>query len=261
MDLGLKGKVALVTGGARGIGAAIVKGFVNEGASVVIADVEMAAAEELAAELASSDGKTLAVRTDVTSKAEIDNLVATALREFGKIDILVNNAGVVQDILFVDIGEQDWDRIHNINIRGVYLVTRAVVPHMMAARSGKIVNIASRAGKEGQVGLTHYSASKFAVIGLTQALAKELAEYDINVNAICPGVLRTYMWEKVILNARAERQGRHREQVFEDWVSRIPFKRPQDPEDIASVALFLSSPLSRNITGEAINVTGGLRMD
>jgi len=261
MDLGLKSKVVIVTGGARGIGAAIVKGFMSEGANVVIADIEFEAAKELAADLTGSEGKALAVSADVTSKTEIDNLVATALGEFGKIDILVNNAGIVQDILFVDIEEKDWDRVHNINARGVYLVTRAVVPHMIAARSGKIVNISSRAGKEGQVGLTHYSASKFAVIGLTQALAKELAEYDINVNAICPGVLRTFMWEKVILDARAKRQGRPREQVFEDWVSRIPLKRPQEAEDIARVALFLSSPASKNITGEAVNVTGGLRMD
>ncbi len=261
MDLGLKGKVVIVTGGARGIGAAIVEGFNREGAKVVIADIELDIAEKLATDLAKNGTKALAVRTDVTSKSDIDNLVAQALGEFGKIDILVNNAGVVREILFVDIEEKDWDLVNNVNARGVYLVTRAVVPHMIAARYGKIVNISSRAGKEAQIGLSHYSASKFAVIGLTQALAKELAEYDINVNAICPGILRTFMWERVILDARAKRQGLTKEQVFESWINRIPLRRPQVPEDIANVVLFLSSPVSRNITGEAINVSGGLRMD
>jgi len=261
MELGLEGQVAIVTGGARGIGSAIVEGFAGEGASVVIADIELEAAQELAARIGGRGAKVLAVRIDVTKKSDVDNLVATALREFGKIDILVNNAGVVQDILFVDIEEEDWHRINDVNAKGVYLVTRAVVPHMIAARRGKIINISSRAGKEAQIGLSHYSASKFAVIGLTQALAKELGEYDITVNAVCPGILRTFMWEKVILDARAKRQGLSREQVFESWINQIPLRRPQQPEDIANVVLFLSSQVSKNITGEAINVSGGLRMD
>jgi len=261
MDLGLRGRVVIVTGGARGIGAAIVEGFTKEGVNVVIADIELDIAKKLATDLTKNGIKALAVRTDVTNKTDVDNLVATALGEFGKIDILVNNAGVVRDILFVDIEEKDWDLVNNVNAKGVYLVTRAVVPHMIAAKYGKIVNISSRAGKEAQIGLSHYSASKFAVIGLTQALAKELAEYDINVNAICPGILRTFMWEKVILNARAKRQGLTREQVFESWINQIPLRRPQVPEDIANVVLFLSSQVSQNITGEAINVSGGLRMD
>jgi meso-butanediol dehydrogenase/(S,S)-butanediol dehydrogenase/diacetyl reductase len=148
----------------------------------------------------------------------------------------------------------------DINAKSVYLVTRAVIPHMMAARKGKIINISSRSGKDAQAGLAHYGASKFAIIGITQALAKELAEYDINVNAVCPGILRTAMWEK-IMDDRSERSGVPREQVFARVVETIPLKRPQEPEDIANVVMLLSSDAARNITGEAINVNGGARMD
>ena len=260
MDLGLEGKVAIVTGGGRGIGAAIVEGFAREGANGVIADIVLDVAQELAKKIGRDRVKVLAVRTDVTKKSDVDNLVSTTLEEFGKIDILVNNAGVARDIMFVDIEEDDWNLVNDVNAKGVYLVTRAVVPHMIAARYGKIINISSRSGKEGQIGLSHYAASKFAVIGLTQALAKELGEYDINVNAVCPGILRTSMWEG-LLDARSKRQSLPREQLFDGWIEQIPLKRPQKPEDIANVVLFLSSEVSRNMTGEAINVNGGLRMD
>jgi meso-butanediol dehydrogenase/(S,S)-butanediol dehydrogenase/diacetyl reductase len=260
MELGLKGKIAIVTGGARGIGKSTVEGFVNEGTSVVISDILFDAAQELAEKLTKDGAKVLAVKTDVSQKSDADNLVAATLKEFGKIDILVNAAGIVRDNKFVDIEEEEWDRILNINTKGVYLVTRAVVPHMIAARQGKIVNFSSLAGKRGGVGLTHYSATKFAIIGITQTLARELAEYNINVNSVCPGVVRTAMWE-LLLDARAKRQGVTREQVWNEWMEQIPLKRPQTPEDIANVVLFLSSEVSKNVTGEAINVNGGFLMD
>jgi meso-butanediol dehydrogenase/(S,S)-butanediol dehydrogenase/diacetyl reductase len=259
MELGLKDKVVIVTGGARGLGAAISSGFVEEGANVIIGDTSVDLAEELAAKM-KGGAKIAVVRTDVIRKSDAEELAARVMNEFGKIDILVNNAGIVQEKLFVDIEEDDWDRVNHVNAKGVYLVTKAVVPHMIAAKYGKIVNISSRSGKEGQIGLSHYAASKFAVIGLTQALAKELAEYNINVNAVCPGIIRTAMWEK-LLDARAKRQGLPREQLFEGWVKQIPLGRPQEPEDIAKVVVFLSSEVARNITGEAVNVNGGLRMD
>lgn len=260
MELGLKGKVAIVTGGARGIGEGIVEGFAREGASVVISDILLDAAQELAEKLTRSGAKALAVRTDVSQKPDADNLVAATLKEFGRIDILVNGAGIISDIRFVDIEEGEWDRVFDINAKGVYLVTRAVIPHMIAARQGKIVSISSRSGKDAQAGLAHYGASKFAIIGMTQALAKEAAEYNINVNAICPGVLRTDMWDK-ILDARSERSGVPGEQIFARIIETIPLRRPQDPEDIANMVLFLSSEVARNITGEAININGGVRMD
>jgi meso-butanediol dehydrogenase/(S,S)-butanediol dehydrogenase/diacetyl reductase len=260
MDLGLEDKVAIVTGGARGVGAAIVSGFVDEGANVTIGDIHVELAEDLAAKMSRRVRKVVVVRTDVTKKSDAKELVAKTVKEFGKIDILVNNAGIVQERLFVDIEEDDWDRINNINAKGVYIVTQAVVPEMITARYGKIVNISSRSGKDGQIGLSHYAASKFAVIGLTQTLAKELGEYNINVNAVCPGIIPTAMWDK-ILSVRAERHGVPREQICDNLLSQVPLRRPQNPDDVAKAVLFLSSEVSRNITWEAINVNGGLRMD
>ena len=260
MELGLKGKVAIVTGGARGIGGCIAGGFAREGTSVVIGDILYEAAQELAEKLTRSGARAIAVKTDVTKKSDADNLASTAIKEFGKIDILVNAAGITQDILLVDIDEAAWDRMLEVNAKSVFLVTKAVMPHMIAARYGKIVNISSRSGKEGMPGLSHYAASKFAIIGFTQASAKELAQYDINVNAVCPGILRTDMWEK-ILDARSARTGIPREEVWARAMETIPLKRPQVPEDIANVVLFLSSDISRNITGESVNVSGGARVD
>lgn len=260
MDLGLKGKVAIVTGGAKGIGASIVESFVKEGANVIIADNDVDAAQQLAEKIRGDGAKALVVKIDVSRKSDADNLAAATLKEFGVIDILVNNAGVVSDIKFVDLEEAEWDRVSNINTKGVYLVTRAVIPHMISSKHGKIVNLSSLAGKRGNIGMAHYCASKFAIIGITQSLAKELGEYNINVNAVCPGIVGTAMWE-VLLDTRSQRQNLSREQIWEAWMEQTPLKRPQTPEDMANVVLFLSSEVSRNITGEAISVNGGLYMD
>lgn len=262
MDLGLKDKVAIVTGGGMGIGVVIVEGFVKEGASVVIADVRLDDAQRVAQKLGKGAVKVLAVEVDVTKKSDVDNLVSVTMKEFGKIDILVNNAGVPPIWLkFVDLEEEEWDRVNDVNAKGVYLVTRAVVPHMIAAKYGKIVNISSMAGKEGFDGWDHYAASKFAVIGLTQSLAKELGESNINVNAVCPGLVRTHLWD-ALLEARSKTEGLTPNQIFDSNVEQnMPLKRPQTPEDIANVVLFLSSEVSRNMTGESVNVTGGMRMD
>jgi meso-butanediol dehydrogenase/(S,S)-butanediol dehydrogenase/diacetyl reductase len=262
MDLGLKGKVAIVTGGSMGIGAAIVEGFVKEGANVVIADINVDAARKLAEKLGKGAVKVLAVKTDVIKKSDVDNLASTTMREFGKIDILVNNAGVPPVWLkFLELEEEEWDRVNDINAKGVYMVTRAVVPHMVAAKYGKIVNIASMAGKEGFDGWIHYSASKFAVVGLTQSLAKEFGGSNINVNDVCPGMVRTHLWED-LLEARSKTEGRTSNQIFDSTVEQyMLLKRPQTAEDIANVVLFLSSEVSRNITGESVNITGGMRLD
>ena len=150
--------------------------------------------------------------------------------------------------------------INNVNIKGTYLVTKAVLPHMVSAKKGKVVNISSGAGREGYPGLSIYCASKFAVIGLTQSLAKEMAEYNINVNAVCPGIIHTPMWD-VMLDALSKREDRPRDDIFEGWTEGIPLKRRQSPEDIARAVLFLSSEVSRNMTGQRISVDGGMRMD
>jgi len=262
MDLGLKGKVAIVTGGGIGIGAGIVEGFVKEGANVVIADVRYEKAQSLAQKLGRGGVKVLAVKTDVTKKSDVDDLASVTMKEFGKIDILVNNAGVPPVWLkFVDLEEKEWDRVNDVNSKGVYLVTRAVVPYMIAAKYGKIVNISSMAGKEGFDGWIHYSASKFAVIGLTQSLAKELGGSNINVNAVCPGMVDTHLWTD-LLEVRSKSEGPTPKQLFDSTVEQfMPLKRPQTTEDIANIVLILSSEISKNMTGESINATGGMRMD
>jgi len=260
VEMGLEGKVAIVTGGASGMGISIVKSLVKEGANAVIADINMDAAQRLVEEFVEGDVKLLAVKTDVTKKSEAYNLVSTTLEQFGKIDILVNDAGVSSNIPLVDLEEEEWDRVNDVNSKGIYIIARAVVPHMIAAKYGKIINIASCAGKEGIPGQTHYCSSKFAAIGFTQALAKEVAEYNINVNAICPGMVRTSMWVG-LLDTLSKRTGQEEEEIWAEFVNGAVLKRPCTPEDIANAVLFLSSEVSRNITGEALNVNAGWRMD
>jgi len=261
MDLGLEGKVAIVTGGARNIGAAIVRGLNREGAHVVIADLLGATARELAASLDRPECRVAVVEADVRLAADMQRMAAATMKQFGRIEVLVNNAAVVSDFPLLEIAEDEWDRINDTNVKGIYLASQAVLPHMIAAGHGRIVNISSRSGKEGQATMPHYAASKFAVVGLSQSMAKELAPRGIHVNTVCPGILRTAMWES-ILDARSARYGLPREQVWEEAMQWIPLRRPQTPEDIASAVLFLSSDLvAGNITGEALSVNGGLRMD
>ena len=256
MNLGLEDKVAIVTGGANGIGEAIVEGFVKEGANVIIADINLPSAQTLA-ERIGGKAKVLAIKIDVTNQSDADNLASNSLKEFGHIDILVNNAGHEPNWKnFVDLEESDWDRVNDVNVKGAYLVTRAVLPHMIAARYGKIIN----AGKQGQAGNSEYCTSKFAVIGLTQSLAKEMAEYDINVNAICPGLVHTPMWERM-LGDLSKQTGKPRVEIFNQYRAQVPLKRSQTSEDMANVVLFLSSEISKNITGESININGGILMD
>jgi meso-butanediol dehydrogenase/(S,S)-butanediol dehydrogenase/diacetyl reductase len=261
MDLGLQGKVAIVTGGARNIGAAIVRGFHREGAHVVIADILEDEAGALAAALDTAAARVVAVGADVRRAADVERLAAAVVAEFGKIDILVNNAAVVSDFPFLEVEESEWERINDTNVKGIYLTSRAVLPHMIAAGSGRIVNISSRSGKEGQATMPHYAASKFAVIGLTQSMAKEMAPHGVYVNTVCPGILRTSMWE-TILDARSAREGLPREQIWDGVMQGIPLRRPQRPDDIAHAVLFMSSDqVAGNITGEALSVNGGVRMD
>jgi meso-butanediol dehydrogenase / (S,S)-butanediol dehydrogenase / diacetyl reductase len=261
MLLGIKDKVVIVTGGARGIGAAIVRSFVEEEANVVLGDITIDETWGFVDELGRSGSRVLPIRIDITKQSDVENLVSTAMGMHGKIDILVNNAGVCHNVTFLDISEEEWDQVNSVNAKGTYLVTKAVLPHMISAKQGKIVNIASVAGKEGFEGHAHYCASKFAVIGLTQALAKEVAGHNINVNAVCPGILRTQMWEGM-LDTLTLRENRPKDEILNSWVDRlIPLKRLQTPQDIANAVLFLSSDVSKNMTGQSVCVDGGIRMD
>jgi len=250
----LDGQVAVVTGAGSGIGAGIARVLAREGATLVLTDLDRERVAEHAAELGAQ-----ALGHDVTDWASCQEVVAATLGEHGQLDVLVNNAGVSRSVPFHELDEAEWVRVHDVNVKGVFLCCRAVVEHMMERRSGKIINIASMVGKEAIPYFVHYSASKFAVIGITQGLAKELAEYDVNVNAVCPGVVRTPLWEP-LLDQLSQSKGITRDEAWQEFVDGIPLGRPQDPEDIGEAVAFLASDHARNMTGQGINVTGGMQL-
>ncbi len=265
----LNGRIAAVTGAGAGIGRAIARALAAEGARVAVTDINLDAARETVRLIEESGGTARAWRLDVTQRDEIVQVVG-AVREWGegRIDIWVNNAGVSTMNRFVDLTEHDWDFNMNVNAKGTFLCSQAVARVMMEQDSipdselrGKIINIASMAGKRGNAPfLAHYVASKFAVVGLTQATAGELAPYKITVNAVCPGYVATSMQERE-LRWEAELRGTTPEAVRELYVQDTPLGRIETPEDVARVVVFLASPLADFITGEAINVNGGAWMD
>ena len=250
MNASLDGKVALVTGGAQGIGAGIARVLAAAGAQVAIGDLD----EDAAAAVA---GAGLGVRLDVTDRGAVDQAVSRIEREFGPVNVLVNNAGISDVASFCEITDDDWDRLMGVNLRGVLVVIQRVLPSMLSLRAGRIINISSMAGKEGLPNLAHYCATKFGVIGLTQALAKEVADRDVTVNAVCPGVVRTPLWDDPDTGILRELDGENGWQAF---VSGIPLGRPQSAEDIGHACAYLASDAAAKITGEALNVSGGLQM-
>lgn len=241
-------KVALVTGGARGIGEAIVRRFVKGGFSVVIGDVDEAGAQGLANELVAAGFQAKGLRLDVTSPDEVKAFVDLALREFGRVDVLVNNAGITRDSLVLRMKDEDWDRVLNINLKGTFNCTRAVAHPMLKARSGRIINIASVVGLIGNIGQANYSASKAGVIGLTKTCAREFASRGITVNAVAPGFIRTRMTESLPEEVKVRLQ------------KEIPLGVLGEPEDVAEAVFFLASDAARYITGQVINVDGGMVM-
>ncbi|HVY15676.1 MAG TPA: 3-oxoacyl-ACP reductase family protein [Rhodopila sp.] len=258
----LAGQVALVTGAGNGIGKATAVALAKAGAHVVVADIGGAEAEAVAKSIMESQRRRpLAVQADVGDLDHIDRMVRQTVEEFGWIDILVNNAGVTRRADIMDVTEADWDRIHRVNAKGVFFCLQRVAREMIPRRTGRIVNIASIAGK-GYIGASNaaYAASKGAVIGLTKLAALQLARHDINVNAVCPGVTRTALSD-ANLRTRAQQEGVTVEEMERRRAEAIPLKRANDPEDIAEMVLFLASPRARNITGQSFNVDGGLILD
>jgi meso-butanediol dehydrogenase / (S,S)-butanediol dehydrogenase / diacetyl reductase len=252
------GKVVVVTGGASGIGEAIVRQFQSEGARVVILDLSAERAADLAGRLGApaSHG-----HVDVRERASVERAMSEVVAREGGIDILCANAGVSTMQKSVDLTDEDWDFNMDVNARGVFLCNQVVVRHFLATgKKGVIVNTASLAGKVGAPLLAHYSASKFAVLGWTQGLARELAPLGIRVNAVCPGFVRTSMQEREII-WEGELRGMTPEAVRAEYVSLTPMGRIEEPEDVALVVRFLASEGARFMTGQGINVTGGVRMD
>jgi meso-butanediol dehydrogenase/(S,S)-butanediol dehydrogenase/diacetyl reductase len=273
----ITGRTVIVTGAARGIGRAIAEAFGREGARVVVADLGSLArggSGEWAYRLSSRDdldttaehirrlgAEALAVELDVTDAASCQATVDAARKTFGGVDVLVNNAGLVKLGTIANFEERDWDKLFAVNTKGVFLASRAAIPTMTERGGGVIVNIASAAGKRGYLGLGAYCATKFGVIGLTQAMAQELAGVGIRVNAICPGLLATAMWMDHLSVgvglAFGKEPGR---EAFEAFVAQnTPLKREQLPEDVAEAALYLTR--AENVTGISLNVAGGMEMN
>ena len=259
----LDGRTALVTGGGRGIGRGIALELAGEGADVVIADLILENAESTAREIRELGRRALALEMDVTNADSIESALAQAVAELGGVQILVNNAGVVQDHTGDGEDEADWDRCYEVNLKGIWKVTTAVTPHLQEQGGGKVVNIASIAGRNGG-GIAAYSASKAGAISLTQSQATELGPHNINVNAVCPGLLWTDMWRKLegMIVGDDNDEVVDQRRAFEAMLAdRCPLGREQTPSDIGKAVAFLASDDARNITGQALNVDGGIRMN
>jgi NAD(P)-dependent dehydrogenase (short-subunit alcohol dehydrogenase family) len=262
----LAGKVAVVTGGGSGIGRGIALAMAREGADVAIPDIQVLNAEKVAGEIKGLGRKVVAMKTDVTSAADVKAMVDRTREALGRIDILINNAGMASPpgMPFTNNTEEDWDRAFAVNTKSVFLTCKAVAPYFIERKAGRIINIASIAGPISAVTMPPYSVAKMGVITLTRVIAKELAAHGITVNAICPGVLWTDFWQKLaahIAETNPAFKGLTPRQVFEKRVGDIiPMKREQTPEDIGWAAVFLASDEARNITGQALNVDGGCVM-
>lgn len=244
----LDGKVALITGAAQGIGKAIALMLAKNGADIVVSDINLEKAQETSREIEAMGRRSMAIKVDVSKSEEVEQMVEKIINEFGKIDILVNNAGITRDKLILRMTEEDWDAVLNVNLKGTFNCTKAVIRHMSKQKSGKIVNIASVSGEMGNPGQANYSASKAGVIGFTKTIAREFAQRGINVNAIAPGYIETPMTDVLP------------EKVKEELKKMIPLERLGKPEDVAQAVLFLVSEASSYITGQVLNVNGGLYM-
>ena len=244
----LAGKVALVTGGAQGIGKAVALLLARNGADIAVSDINLEKAEETVKEVQALGRKALAIKADVATSGDVEKMVDAILSQFGKVDILINNAGIARDKLILRMTEEDWDAVLNINLKGTFNCTKAVVRHMSKQKSGKIVNIASVVGEMGNAGQGNYAASKAGVIGFTKTIAREFAQRGINVNAIAPGYIETPMTDALP------------DKVKEELKRMIPLDRLGKPEDVAEAVLFLVSESANYITGQVLNVNGGIYM-
>jgi len=245
----LEGRVAVVTGGARGIGRAIVEKLASLGANVVIADMLVDLAEKSAGEISQMTGRRIiAQNVNVTDGKSANQLIEKTLQEFGKVDILVNNAGITRDTLIMRMDESDWDAVLDVNLKGVFNCSKAVVRPMMKQHYGRIVNISSVSGQAGQAGQTNYSASKAGVIGFTKALAREVASRQITVNAVAPGFIPTALTNELP------------EDLKNSILSATPAGRMGKPEEVAAAVAFLASEEAAYINGQVLAVDGGMAM-
>lgn len=259
MSASVSGKVVIVTGGARGIGAEIAADLAENGAQVVIADLNIEAAQQAALKIASTGGSAIAIGVDVSSRQSVRALIGETVSHFGRLDVMFNNAGISQTCPFLEVTDEDFDRIMTINGRGVLIGTQEAAKQMIAqGHGGKIINTASIAGKQGYPLFAHYCASKFAVVALTQAAARALAEHKITVNCFGPGVVKTELWEQLDREFMDRGLTQKPEQAINDFSQSILLRRVSFPKDIAGVTTFLASEASDYITGQSIMVDGGM---
>jgi len=244
----VKDKVVLITGGARGIGKEMAILFAREGGRICICDVNEESIQAAVKEIESTGAEALGFKVDVTNFSQVEEMAQKALDKFSKIDILINNAGITRDNLLLRMREEDWDAVLNVNLKGTFNCTKAVSKIMIKQRSGKIINIASIIGIIGNAGQANYAASKGGIISFTKSVAKELASRNINVNAIAPGFIKTDMTAKLS------------EELQDTMMKLIPLARFGEPSDVAKLALFLASDSSDYITGQTIQVDGGMVM-
>lgn len=243
----LQGKNVIITGASRGIGRGIAKVFAEHGANVAFTfSSSEGPALELEKELAASGVKAKAFKSNAASFSEAEDLVAKVLEEFGGIDVLINNAGITKDNLLMRMAEEDFDKVIEVNLKSVFNMTKAVQRTMLKQRQGSIINMSSVVGVKGNAGQTNYAASKAGMIGFTKSVALELGSRNIRCNAIAPGFIETEMTEKLD------------EKTVQGWRDAIPLKRGGTPEDVANACLFLASDMSAYITGQVINVDGGM---
>jgi 3-oxoacyl-[acyl-carrier protein] reductase len=244
----LDGKIAVVTGSARGIGRTIAEELAKEGADLVLCDLKQEWLSETAESVKSLGRKVLCLAVDVSKTTDVENVISETMKTFGRIDVMVNNAGITKDTLMVRMSDADWDSVISVNLRGTFLFTRAAGKAMMKQRTGVIVNIASIIGLIGNAGQCNYAASKAGVIALTKSAARELAPRNVRVNAVAPGYIETKMTEVLP------------EEVKGKMLELIPMKRFGKPLDVAKAVLFLSSEASSYMTGQVVNVSGGMVM-
>jgi NAD(P)-dependent dehydrogenase (short-subunit alcohol dehydrogenase family) len=246
----LKDKVAIITGARRGMGRTHALKLAKTGAKVIVSDISLEDCQKVVKEIKKEGGEAMAVKCDVTKKEEVEGMLKKTIKEFGKIDILVNNAGIVQFKPFLELTEEDWDRTLNINLKGYFLCAQACAKKMAKQKSGVIVNIASVAMGQAGIGfpnIIHYCASKGGIVAMTEALAVELAPYNIRVNAIAPGVIDTSMVE----------QTKESPEMMKATLARVPLGRMGKPEEVSNLVLFLVSDASSYITGSTIVIDGG----